>query len=284
MKNLIRLSLLLLLLFAFTFCSPKKAKDPDPAPTEIRDTVLADTNHTAKNSLNYLGMYKGKFPLSGYPDTQVSLELSEEFNYTLRFTDTVGKGRKSETRGTFKWNPDGRSIALSDLKTFPNEFVVHEHSLTPKTDRSGKILASDQNGRYEMKKLSDAQAIKTDETPEDKAPPKLTGIHWKLSEINGKPIKPQGDRDYFLQLNKDGSFGAFAGCNRMGGKYQLNGSKIKLSKIISTMMACADMKVEDEVKAALESADNFVANEEIFQLRKGGVNLLKFEAVDQPEP
>ncbi|RZJ65811.1 MAG: META domain-containing protein [Flavobacterium sp.] len=275
---------LLIVIVAFASCTPKKAKDPEPAPTEIPDTILADTNHTAKNSLNYLGMYKGKFPLKGYPGTQVTLELSEEFNYTLQFIDTVGKGRKSETMGTFKWDSDGHTIELSNKTVFPNEFTVNENSLVPKTDRDGKSLTLAQTEKYKMAKLSDAQVVKSDESPQDKLPPKLTGIHWKLSEINGKVVKQSGDRDYFIQLNKDGSFGAFAGCNRMGGKYEFKGSKVRMFNIISTMMACADMKTEEDLKKNLETADNFVANEKVLQFRKGGVNLLKFEAVAQPKP
>jgi len=49
-------------------------------------------------------------------------------------------------------------------------------------------------------------------------------------------------------------------------------------------MACPEMKLEDDFKKALESSDNFVANEEILQFRKGGVNLLKFEAVERATP
>lgn len=274
-------TLLFILLLIASACTPKKAKDPAPAPTEIGDTVVPEKDQTARNSLDYLGTYKGKFPCRDCSPTDVVLELSENFNYIL--TQTTA-GKTTETKGTFKWDAARSGIVLSGTNITPNEFRVFEDRIVPRTDMQGNILKGDQGIPYEMRKLSEAEAIKTDEAPADKLPPTLTGIHWKLSEINGKPIKPTGDRDYHIQLNKDGSFGAFAGCNRMGGKYELKGSKVRMFNIISTMMACPDMTVEDQVKIALETADNFVANEKVLQFRKGGRNLLKFEANAIPKP
>lgn len=262
-------------------CTPKKAKDPEPAPTEIGDTILADSSPTAKNSLDYLGVYKGKFPCRDCPAAEITLELSEDFNYILarKYPNTQ---KQVETKGTFRWDATGNWIVLSGTAK-PSEFRVYENRIVPRTDLDGNRLKGKQTQGYEMFRLSEAEAVKT-EAPADRLPPKLTGIHWKLSEINSKPVTPAGNRDYFLQLNKDGSFGAFAGCNSMGGKYEFKGSKVRMFNIISTMMACAEMKTEDDFRMALETSDNFVANEKVFQLRKGGRNLLKFEAVTLPEP
>ena len=74
-------------------------------------------------------------------------------------------------------------------------------------------------------------------------------------------------------------FGAYAGCNSIGGKYEYNGDKIKFFNVMATRMACAEMEIENNLIAAFDSADNFVHNDKVLQLRKGGVILAKFDAL-----
>lgn len=268
--------LLFIAVFAgFVFgCGPKKEKDPEPAPTEIGDTAIVEPGHTAENSLDYLGRYNGKI---GKRET--SIELSEDFSYLMTITDKSGK--KTETKGSFRWNPEGNGIVLDANKAHKREFFVGERFMAL-LDPDGKRLNPTNSGDDVLVKQSESDAAKSDGTLMDRLPQTITGIHWKLSEINGRAFSQSSDKDYFIELNKDGSFGAFAGCNRMGGKYELKDSKVKMFNVISTMMACPDMKIEDEFKKALEISDNYVANEKVLQLRKGETNLLKFDAFDLP--
>ncbi|MBD3582627.1 META domain-containing protein [Flavobacterium selenitireducens] len=257
-------------------CGPKKEKDPEPAPTEIGDTSIVEAAHTAENSLDYLGRYKGKID-----GKETSIELSEDFSYLM--TATLVSGKKAEVKGIFKWNPKGDAIVLDAGKEQEKQFFVGERFLVL-LDADGKRLNAKNTGDYVLAKQSESDAAKSDGTPMDRLPQTITGIHWRLSEINGRTFRASDKKEYFIQLNQDGSFGAFAGCNRMGGKYELNGSKVRMFNIISTMMACPEMKIEEEFKKALETCDNYVANEKVLQFRKGGANLVKFDAFDLPKP
>ncbi|RZJ71182.1 META domain-containing protein [Flavobacterium sp.] len=266
---------LLICCLAIAFgCGPKE-KEVQKAPTEIGDTTIVPVRDDSDNSLDYIGRYEG--PIKG---KNSSLELAEDFSYM--FTTEVS-GKTLEEKGSFKWNAQGDGIVLTNANKQQRKFFVGENFLVMQ-DANGARLNPSDAGEFVLSKQSETEAAKSDGTPMDALPQQITGIHWKLSEVNSKPVKPSKGQDYFIQLNKDGSFGAFAGCNRMGGKYELKQSKVRLFNIISTMMACPEMKLEDEFKKALETSDNFVANEEVLQFRKGGTNLLKFEAVDLPKP
>jgi|GEM_PF-2479107 len=256
-------------------CGPKKEKDPEPAPTEIHDTTLVDPQHTSENSLDYLGRYKGKI---GSDET--AIELSEGFTYLTATTDASGK--KRETKGSFKWNPQGDGIVLDANQKQTKSFFVGEGFIAL-LGSDGQRLNPANSGAGILHKQNEVDAAKSDGTPMDRLPQTLTGIHWKLSEIKGRPFAQSANKDFYIQFTNDAQFSAFAGCNRMGGKYELKGSKVRLFRIISTMMACPDMTLEDEFKKALEISDNYVANEKVLQLRKGGSNLLKFEAFDLPQ-
>lgn len=261
-------------------CNPKKAKDPAPAPTEIvADTqgTQVDTANGARNSLDYIGLYKGKLPCADCAGVETRLELSEDFSYVLTRKYLGRNDKEAEIKGTFKWNASGNGIVLSNLENEPNQFAVAENTLTQLDLHGHKVEGKLANG-YILKKMTEAEAIRIEASPEEKQPVKITAIHWKLSELYGKPVKPIGDKDYYIAFKTDNSFTAFGGCNRIAGKYDLKGSGARMFQIISTMMACPEMKTEGEFKKALELSDNFVANEKVLQFRKGATNLLKFEA------
>ena len=67
----------------------------------------------------------------------------------------------------------------------------------------------------------------------------------------------------------------------MGGEYELKeGNRIQFSKVMSTMMACADMQTEQELAAVLEKADNFSQNGNTMSLNKAKMApLARFEIV-----
>ena len=257
----------------------KKAENPEPAPTEITvDSVIPAQPHTAKNSLDYLGIYKGKLPCADCSGIETSLQLGEDFSYTLT-RKYLGKSNKIiEQKGTYSWNKAGNAIILDNAKDEPNQYFVGENALT-QLDMAGKKIGGKLAQNYILKKMTEAQAAKTDAAPEAIKAFDITSVQWKLAELNGKAVKnKEGQKEFSIRFKADNNFSAFAGCNQMAGHYEIAKSKIKFLRIMATMMACADMKPEDQLKTALETADNYVANEKVLQLRSGGNTLAKFEA------
>lgn len=275
MKNLIIIAAIAL---ALGGCRPE-VKNPQPAPTEITsDTVVRLQSHSARNSLDYIGIYKGKLPCADCAGIEVSLQLSEEFNYTLT-TKYLGKTTKSiERKGNFSWNKAGNAIVLENVKDEPNQYFVGENSLT-QLDLTGNKITGKLADSYVLHKLPEAQAAKTDAAAGEMPPLSLGGTRWKLSELNGNKIKRENsEKPYSIQFGNDGSFGAYAGCNNIGGKYDSKADKIRIYNVISTRMACSEMDVETHLLKAVETVDNFVGNNTVLQLRKGNAVIAKFDA------
>ncbi len=112
----------------------------------------------------------------------------------------------------------------------------------------------------------------------------IIGIKWKLTELNGKPVADKvNGKEPFLELQEtDKRYSASGGCNGIGGQFTLSGNgKIKFSQGMSTMMACENMEVENQLKAALIAADNYTINENNLSLNKGKMTpLARFQKVD----
>jgi heat shock protein HslJ len=101
---------------------------------------------------------------------------------------------------------------------------------------------------------------------------------WKLIELRGNKIE---NTNFTLDFFEENRFAAFAGCNNLGGEYKVeNTFKITFSKVISTMMACEDMKTEQEFSKVLEMTDNFIVDGKILSLNKGRMTpLARFELI-----
>src|SRR5690606_19448734 len=147
-------------------------------------------------------------------------------------------------------------------------------------DINGNKFTGKRADSFVLRKRPEAQAAKTDAPEVQKTDP-LAGTRWRLSELNGKPVSIRSDKTPFIEFRSNTAFGASAGCNSIGGKYEFKDSKIRLFNVMATRMACDDMSAETALLEAFESTDNFVRNQELLQLRKGGVVLAKFEAFDE---
>lgn len=112
----------------------------------------------------------------------------------------------------------------------------------------------------------------------------ITGIKWKLTELNGKPVADKvNGKEPFLELQEtDKRYTASAGCNGIGGQFTLSeNGRIKFLQGVSTMMACENMEVETQLKNALIAADNYSINGTILSLNKGRMApLARFHKVE----
>ena len=105
-------------------------------------------------------------------------------------------------------------------------------------------------------------ACKTSSSSVTKQTDGITEKYWKLIEINGKPVvwSDETEREAFIILkDEDSRVTGNGGCNTLSGSYEIDraANRIKFSQMASTMMACLNMEVENELKRALEMADNY---------------------------
>jgi heat shock protein HslJ len=115
----------------------------------------------------------------------------------------------------------------------------------------------------------------------------LVGTYWKLIEVQGQPVDAaKFAKPPFLLLNADGRVSTSAGCNTMMGGYTLKEPLgITFSpNMAATMMACPDMKMEDEFKTILTEVNNYAISGNYLSLSKNKMApLARFEKSVQPK-
>ena len=86
----------------------------------------------------------------------------------------------------------------------------------------------------------------------------LTG-RWLLTQIGSETVSAS-ERPPYLELLPEGSrVVGFAGCNRFGGFYELDGDNLRFRRLIATKVACAGpgADLEPAFLAALESVARY---------------------------
>lgn len=74
----------------------------------------------------------------------------------------------------------------------------------------------------------------------------------------------------------DGRYMGNAGCNSMGGEYQINADRIHFNAGYSTKMSCADLDLEMKVLARMVKIDQFKVEENRLSLMHKGQVLMRF--------
>jgi heat shock protein HslJ len=67
---------------------------------------------------------------------------------------------------------------------------------------------------------------------------RLTGAAWTLAEIAG--AKAAGEKPVTLHFEEGGQLAGQGACNRFGGAWRLDGERLVIGRMFSTMMACAE--------------------------------------------
>lgn len=101
---------------------------------------------------------------------------------------------------------------------------------------------------------------------------------WLAEDIRGGGVIDFAQTT--LQIEPDGRISGHGGCNRYGGRAQIEGSSISFGPMISTKMACAPALMDQEQKfhAALASAARFRLDPrqgKLFLLDAGGRSILR---------
>jgi putative lipoprotein len=112
----------------------------------------------------------------------------------------------------------------------------------------------------------------------------LENTYWRLTNLGEEAVHiPAGAREVYLQL-KGGQMSGFAGCNSLGGKYEISADQLKLSQIASTMMYCEGpgMAIERSLFAAVARVARYRIDGQYLELLdESGTSLAKFEARKQ---
>ncbi|MEN8211587.1 MAG: META domain-containing protein [Thermodesulfobacteriota bacterium] len=82
----------------------------------------------------------------------------------------------------------------------------------------------------------------------------LANTYWKLTALSEIPVQlGAGNKELFMVLTSDGSnLRGFSGCNNFSGQYELQQTKLRFNKIVSTRKMCFErMKQEQHFLDAL---------------------------------
>jgi len=112
----------------------------------------------------------------------------------------------------------------------------------------------------------------------------LTGIYWKLVEVNGRPVLPTpAQQEAYLRFSDDGAtVTGSTGCNGFRGEAEVAGDRVKLGPVASTLMACVDPDLgsqEQRFLRALEGTDRLVVEGGKMTMYAGGRTVARLEAV-----
>lgn len=128
-------------------CGGKKNVEEVVAKADSLATSFVD-EHTAKISLDYIGVYKGELPAADAAEIKVTLTL-EDSTY-VRTSEYVGKKGTFEDKGSYSWNADGNTITLQGIDA-PNQYFVGENTLT-QLDIEGNKITGDLADKYILRK------------------------------------------------------------------------------------------------------------------------------------
>lgn len=107
------------------------------------------------------------------------------------------------------------------------------------------------------------------------APFTLEGTKWKLLSFGlaSTPVPARASISF-----NDGRYRGNGGCNSIGGSYTIEGSKITLTRGMSTMMACPELDLEHKYLQALSRVETFAIEGATLDLQSKGRSVLRFKA------
>lgn len=122
------------------------------------DTQSAfEKEHTAQNSLDWPGVYKGQLPCAdcGGIDVELTLEDSGKYLYKQTYLESRNGDQTFDDEGSFTWNKEGQVVTLEGTSGGPDgavRYFVGENVLFP-ADKDGKIIEIESQFDYNLHKV-----------------------------------------------------------------------------------------------------------------------------------
>src|SRR5688572_3158558 len=87
----------------------------------------------------------------------------------------------------------------------------------------------------------------------------ITNTYWKLSTMNGKKVEtPDNAKEVHIKFTlQENRLQGYAGCNGLGGSYELTGANGIKIRAITTKMYCDRMDVENYLTNAITKANTY---------------------------
>jgi copper homeostasis protein (lipoprotein) len=233
------LLILLLVLPLVKSCQSGSESASEVSEDADAESALPDM-HTSQISVDWEGIYEGVAPCADCEGIRTRLTLAESRHYILELTYLGKPGQVYVFRDQFSWNEEGSAIQLAGILSdqAATQYQVGENRLI-QLDLQGQRIEGELAEKYALQKLA---------TP-------LTGIHWRLTLLDGEPVAwdPDKEIDAHISLIPDvNRILASGGCNLMNGFYELVGPDgLRIEKLASTKRGCEMLDLESALGQAL---------------------------------
>ena len=154
-KSIIALSIASIFLVACSKTENKKTEEKaqTSATSEaVAETTSADNAHTAENTLDWNGTYKGVLPCADCESIETELELNSDKTYEIKETYLgKGDGKPFESKGSFQFDSKNLSVIELDQAGDGRKYFVAEGYLKA-LDLEGNEITGELADKYQLKK------------------------------------------------------------------------------------------------------------------------------------
>lgn len=106
----------------------------------------------------------------------------------------------------------------------------------------------------------------------------LKGTVWELEKISGFEMEKLEKKPFIVFSEGDNKINGLGGCNTYAGKYQAEGNKLKMTDVLSTMMACVPgMETENRFMASINKVNEYEIKDGLLMLKQNDTILLTFK-------
>lgn len=113
-------------------------------------TAAVDSSHSAQNSLNWKGSYKGVLPCEGCEGITTEIMLHADSTYMISTNHIGNEKLASMGHGKFSW-VNGSVILLEGVTGIPQQYFVEENQLV-RLDKNGRKVEGAAEDKYLLKK------------------------------------------------------------------------------------------------------------------------------------
>lgn len=147
-KGVILLALFTLGLFS---CDNKQKPKDGKSVGDAQISKDFVDEHTARNSLDWMGAYEGTLPCADCEGIKTIIVLNENGTFTLREEYIQRSNLIDENKGKFYWNDSGLIITLEGEDGFKRSFKVVENAIIH-LDNEGNEITGELAGHYRLTK------------------------------------------------------------------------------------------------------------------------------------
>ncbi len=246
---------LLLGLFAAALvgCQSEKTPEPPLEPTAEVDPAPVVDMHTSRIALDWAGTYEGLLSCADCAGIHTQLTLEPDGRFEMVTRRLVRDAAPSSARGTFDWEADGNTIALSD-DADGQRFAVGEGRLL--------LLEAGQTERaWDRSAATLTQSPPAGFSTRQDLHEMLEDHRWQLVDARDAAnaridaLFPDPERSFEFHF-AESRLHAQGGCNGFRAAFAIDADdRLEVTGAVSTMMACAAPLMEADAGLSARMAE-----------------------------